>query len=119
MANKAQVTGHMTISGSHKLNMAVKDKVLEAKEGFARKFRKVLLDPETNEEVVISGTARIGGLDKKTGAPIAGRKNSLTCYVAFKLKNVESFLAPVEEKSAEKADDEELEAMVADLGLQV
>jgi len=117
MANtKAQVTGHMTISGSHKLPMEVKDKILEAPEGHARKFRKVLVDRDTGEEVVVQGTARIGGLDKKTGQPIAGRKQSLTCYVAFKVKNVESFLAPLEPQT-EQADQDDLDAMAASLGL--
>jgi hypothetical protein len=118
MANtKAQVTGHMTISGSNKLPMEVKAKILEAEEGHVRKFRKVLIDPETKQEVVVQGTARIGGLDKKTGQPINGRKQSLTCYVAFKVQNVESFLAPLE-KETETSDQEDLDAMAASLGLE-
>ena len=114
---KAQITGHMTISGSNKLPMEVKAKILAAEEGYVRKFRKVLIDPDTNQEVVLQGNARIGGLDKK-GEPIDGRKQSLTCYVALKVQNVESFFAPLE-KETETNDQEDLDAMAASLGLEV
>lgn len=113
----AQVTGHMTISNSNKLPMDTKGKVLSAPEGHVRKFKKVLIDPETNKEVVIQGVARIGGCDKN-GKPLKDRKQSLTCYVAFKLNGVESLLAPVETKT-ESSDGVDLDAMAESLGLDL
>ncbi|MFA5048748.1 MAG: hypothetical protein WC516_07015 [Patescibacteria group bacterium] len=87
-----KVTGFMTVSDSNKLPLSVKHKVISAPAGQVRKFRKVLIDPETGEEVVIEGRAYIGGLGKD-GEPIGDRKQSLTCRIAFRVKNLLSVLS--------------------------
>lgn len=110
----AVVTGHLTISNSNKLPMNVKEKIVEAPEGQAREFRKVLVDPETGKEVVIKGVARVGGCDKD-GKPIKGRNQSLTAYVAIHLDNVESIFVPVKSKDKEL----DLEAMAESLGIDL
>jgi len=66
---------------------------------------------------VIQGVARVGELDK-AGKPLKDRKQSLTCYVAFKLSGVESLLAPVETKT-EAGDSVDLDAMAESLGLDL
>lgn len=112
---QGQVTGFMTISDSNKLPLSVKQKVVAAPEGQVRKFRKVLLDEETGEKVVLEGKAYIGGLGKD-GKPLADRKQSLTCRVAFKVKNLESLLATEKaaktEANAEEANNEMLESLL-------
>lgn len=90
--NQGQVTGFMTIKDSNRLPFATKQAVVAAPEGHVRKFRKILLDPESGEKVVLEGKVYIGGLDKE-GKVLSDRKQSLTCRVAFKVENVESFLA--------------------------
>ena len=112
MSSKAQVTGHMTISSSSKLTGPVKEKILEAPEGMVRVFRKVLIDPATNKEVVITGKARLS----KGGKDGSGPK-SLTSFIAFKLEGVESVL--VDEKAPTQTKKEvNVDALAASLGLE-
>lgn len=108
----AQVTGFMTINDSSKLPLSVKQKVVSAPEGHVRKFRKELVDPETGEKVVLEGRAYIGGLGKD-GKPIGDRKQSLTCRIAFKVKNIQSLLSEAKSTEKESAEDTENELLAA------
>lgn len=112
MANKAQVTGHMTISNSNKLANAVKERILDAPDGHVRVFRKRLIDPDTNKEVVITGKARLS----KGGRDGTGPK-SLTSYIAFKLEGVESLLVE-EDAPKQPQKDVDVDALAASLGLE-
>lgn len=98
MKAKAQVNGTMTIIKSSKMNPELRQKILEnGPNGEVRVFKKVLLDPETNDEIVIKGFAR------------SSEKGSLTCRINFKLNNIESLLVEKDEKSKDsKVDNDEL-----------
>lgn len=65
---QGQVTGYMTIKDSNKLPLETKQKIVSAPEGFVRKLRKVLVDQETGEKVILEGKMYIGGC--KDGKPI-------------------------------------------------
>lgn len=108
----AQVTGFLTVENSNKLPLSVKQKVVSAPEGHVRKFRKELLDPETGEKVVLEGRAYIGGLGKD-GKPIGDRKQSLTCRIAFKVKNIQSLLSEAKAVEKDAAEDTENELLAA------
>ena len=111
MKAKAQITGHMTISNSGKLDDAVKEKILEAPDGMVRVFRKRLIDPDTNTEVVITGKARLS----KGGKDGRGPK-SLTSYIAFKLDGVESLL--IGETTKKDNDEINVDDLASSLGLE-
>jgi hypothetical protein len=113
MKESAIINGHMTISKSNKYDMELKKKIVSAPEGQIKKFRKVLIDPITGKEVVIQGEARIGGM--KDGEEIDGRKHSLTCYITFRVEDVELILAPITEKKEKKEEDFKLIAEAFDL----
>jgi hypothetical protein len=106
--NKAQVTGHMTISKSGDLDLEQKKQVLAAPEGKERIFQKTLIDPETNKEVVIKGRARLS----------QSKKQSLTAWVSFKLEDIQSFI--VDKKAPKEAGEKkttDLGELNAKLGL--
>ena len=110
-----QVTGFMTVLDSNKLPLSVKQKVCAAPDGHIRKFRKMLVDPETGEQVILEGRAYVGGLGKD-GKPIGDRKQSLTCRIAFKVGNLESILAagkPSPEEVDEEMQNELLSALLS------
>lgn len=92
---KGRVSGHLTLSGTKKtMNQEVKEAIVAPREdGRICKLRKVLIDPETNEEVVLEGPVRIS------------KNGNLTAFVNFMVENVDSVLtdAPAEKPSkAEK-----------------
>ena len=104
MKAKAQVNGTMTIIKSSKMKPELKEQILaKGPNGEVRVFRKVLLDPVTNEEVVIKGVAR------------PSEKGSLTCRINFKLNGIESFLQEVDGKKEE--DEVDTDELARSLGL--
>jgi len=126
------VTGNLTITKTDKLDMNTKSSICSPKNGQVRQFKKVLVDPElvlavlakqnlnipelvaaledADNQVVLKGTARISGM--KDGVVLEGRKHSLTAYIAFHVKNVESLL--VDGKKTGEESDETLAAELAE-----
>jgi len=92
---KGRLSGHLTLSGTKKtMNQEVKEAIVERDDGKVCKLRKVLIDPETKEEVVFEGPVRIS------------KNGNLTAFVNVVLNDIGSVLvdAPAEEpeKKAEK-----------------
>ncbi len=102
-----QLTGFMSVSHSKDLSPAVKEKVLEAPEGQEVAFRKVLIDPDTNEEVVITGKAYVS------------KAGGLSSRVAFKMKGVEKILKDAKAPKTTGSKKPDPDALAVDLGLEV
>lgn len=109
MSNNAQVTGFMTVTNSKKYSDEIKQKIVDAPDGKVRAIRKVLIDPETNEEVIITGKLTIS---KSSG--------SLTSRIAFSLNNIQSLI--IDDNKNKKADkpkkEVDVEKVAADLGME-
>lgn len=115
MGNKVQVNGTMTVFNSNKYGEEIKQKILSAPNGKVRVIKKVLIDPETNEEVVITG--------KLYQAP----SGSLTSRIAFKLDNIKSLLIDDKKNKAQQKkvdkknkpkEDIDIEQIASDLGME-
>lgn len=95
-----QVTGFMTLSGSAKLPN--KEALVSAPEGKVKCFRKVLTDPATGEQVVITGKMV---LSKNSG--------NISSRIAFKLHNPEVVIVDTKAKKAAEAGADVLGQMAA------
>lgn len=85
-----RIHGHMTLRRSKSMPDAVKDSIVKAPEGKKKVLRKVLVDPETGEQVIVKGELRVAN----TG--------SLSAFINFMVENVECLLEDKVEKATSK-----------------
>ena len=101
----ARVNGWFTIEKSAALPLKVREAIVGAAEGRVKGFEKVLVDPETGEEVKIKGS----------GLKISKSSGNVTCRISFAVKNPRVFERDVKAAGEDKAPNEEALAGMAAL----